>query len=233
MSNIYMDDNEKLYYKNNAKVRLLPISIILFIIVFIFAIYIILNKGKIGNYSLIKSESTVSDKIVKKYNENDKIEIKAEKKFLAYKSNETEKIEVLINDEKIDKSEISFESSNEDVLKIDDQGIVTAVSLGKATVTAKVEDLSATFDIRTIIPISSISFTSTNSTVRVGGTLQMKLIAKPSGANIETLKYTSSDEEIATVNSNGIVTGIKAGKVTITVTDLYTETSKSVNLVIK
>ena len=61
----------------------------------------------------------------------------------------------------------------------------------------------------------------------------MKLTAKPSDANIETLQYKSSDEEIATVNSNGIVTAVAPGTVTITVTDRYSELEKSVKLTIK
>ena len=61
----------------------------------------------------------------------------------------------------------------------------------------------------------------------------MKLIANPSDASIETLKYESSDETIATVNSNGIVTRVAPGNVTITVKDIYSEIEKSVKLTIK
>ena len=61
----------------------------------------------------------------------------------------------------------------------------------------------------------------------------MKLKTTPSGASVSTLKYSSSDEEIATVNANGIVTGISAGKVTITVTDEYTGKEESVDLTIR
>ena len=61
----------------------------------------------------------------------------------------------------------------------------------------------------------------------------MKLIASPSDASIESLKYESSDEEIATVNSNGIVTGVATGNVTITVKDSYSGLEKSVKLTIK
>lgn len=86
---------------------------------------------------------------------------------------------------------------------------------------------------RAIIPINSITFSATNTTIRVGKSLQMKLVASPSDASIETLKYESSDEEIATVNSNGIVTGVSSGKVKITVTDTYTGEEKSVDLTIK
>ena len=78
-----------------------------------------------------------------------------------------------------------------------------------------------------------MSFTTTNSTVRVGKDLQMKLQVTPSNASLDTLSYESSDEEIATVDSSGIVTGVAPGKVKITVYDSFTETEKTVNLTIR
>ena len=78
-----------------------------------------------------------------------------------------------------------------------------------------------------------MSFTTTNSTVRVGKDLQLKLKVTPSDADVNTIKYTSSDESIATVSPNGIVTGIAPGKVTITLFDEYTEVEKTVNLTIR
>ena len=112
-------------------------------------------------------------------------------------------------------------------------GKVGPVSVGKASITAKKDNLETSIDLRVIIPITSMTFTTTNSVVRVGKSLQMKLVAKPTDASIETLKYESSDEEIATVNSNGIVTGVSPGNVTITVTDKYSELEKSLKLTIK
>ena len=162
----------------------------------------------------------------------DFLEINVQKKYLSVKSKETESLKILLNGEEINISDVELKSSNEDVIKIVD-GTVKAVSVGKSTITAKKDDLTATIDLRGIIPIKSIQFSSTNSTVRVGKVVQMKLIASPSDASIESLKYESSDESIATVNSNGIVTGVAPGNVTITVKDSYSQIEKSVKLTIK
>ena len=50
---------------------------------------------------------------------------------------------------------------------------------------------------------------------------------------MDTLTYVSSDESVATVTSDGIVTGVAPGKVTITLTDSYSGIEKKVNLTIR
>jgi len=219
--------------KTSNSVRILPISFIIFIVLSIVALFIILNKGKILGYSLVKIETSSdggnsSEEEVKK----DKMEIEVENKYLSWKAKEDTEMTVTINGEVVDISEIEFESSNEEAIEIED-GIAKALSDGKSTITAKKDDLEAKIDLYGITPIKSMSFTSTNSTIRIGKSLQMKLVTTPVGASINTLKYESSDEEIATVNSNGIVTGVSAGKVKITVTDTYSGIEKSVNLTIR
>ncbi len=223
---------------NHSSVKILPFSIILFILLSISALFIIFNKGKVAGYSLVKIETTLDagETVTEEEPEPepDVMEIVVEQKYLSAKkkAKEEEEIQVLINGEVVPISEVELTSSNEEAIKIED-GIARAVSVGKSTITATKGDLTATTDLRAIIPITSIQFTATNSTIRVGKSLQMKLVASPSDASIETLKYESSDEEIATVNSNGIVTGVSKGKVKITVTDTYTGIEKSVNLTIR
>lgn len=221
--------------KKSSNGNMLSHSVIIFLVLSICAILIVLNKGKIGSYSLVKiqtalgSESQSSEpEEVKK----DEMVISSEKKYLSVKTKETSDLKVTINGESVALSELEIESSNEDIIKVED-GIAKAVSVGKTTITAQKDDLTATVDLRAIIPIKSIQFTTTNSVVRVGKSLQMKLIASPSDASIETLKYESSDESIATVNSNGIVTGVAPGNVTITVKDSYSDIEKSLKLNIK
>lgn len=213
-------------------VKVLP-SIIIFIILALIALIIILNKGKIGKYSLVKIQTASGSDSGKEEEPENKMEISVGQKYLSVKKKETTEVTVLINGEEVDINEVELESSNEDILKVTEDGIVKPLSVGKAKITATKDDLTASVDLRAIIPITSMTFTATNSTIRVGKSLQMKLVAKPSDASIETLKYTSSDEDIATVNNNGIVTGVAPGNVTITVTDTYTDTSKSVKLTIR
>ncbi len=209
--------------------RILVISIIIFIIVSLIALYLVLNKGHIGNYALVYTEpvSTETSTILPQ------LKLEIDKEYLSSKNKkETAKMTVIAGDETVTDG-VEFSSSDESIVKINEDNELVPVKDGRATITATYDGMDATESIRVITPIKSMTFTSTNSTVRVGKDLQMKLKVTPSDAYIDTLQYSSSDEEIALVDNSGIVTGVAPGKVTITVYDSYTETEKKVNLTIR
>lgn len=209
------------------KNRALAISIIIFIIVGIIALFLVLSKGHIGNISLIKMEHEEVEEVIPK------LTLEVENEFLSSKDKK-KTVEMTVSiDGEIVTDGVEFETSDEKIVKINKDNELVAVADGKATITARYDGIVATKDIKVITPIKSMLFSSTNSTIRVGKDLQMKLQIQPSNASTDTLKYTSSDEKIATVNQNGIVTGVSAGKVKITVYDSFTDTEKSVNLTIR
>lgn len=211
------------------KNKALKISIIIFIVVGLIALYLVLNKGHIGSISLVNTgnEGSAEEIIMPK------LTLEVENEFLSSKDKKTTVPMTVSIDGELVTEGVEFESSDEKVVKINDDNELVAVADGKATIKAIYDGIEATKDVKVITPIKSMLFSSTNSTIRVGKDLQMKLQLQPSNASTDTLKYTSSDEEIATVNQNGIVTGISAGKVKITVYDSFTDTEKSVNLTIR
>ena len=160
-----------------------------------------------------------------------KLEILVGKKYLSSKDKEELLLSATVDGEIVTQG-IEYKSSNDEIAKIEN-GKVVAVRDGKVTITGKYAGQTAETEIQVITPIKSITFTSTSRSIRVGKELQMKLQATPSDANISTLRYSSSDEKIATVNANGIVTGVSAGKVTITVKDELSGIEKSVDLTIR
>ena len=95
--------------------------------------------------------------------------------------------------------------------------VVKAVKAGKATVTVKVTpkkgkatNLKATITVKNeAIRVSGASV------IAVGETATLKTSTAPKGAAVS---FKSSDDTIATVDEKGVVTAVKAGKVTITAT---------------
>lgn len=206
----------------------LIISIIIFIVVSIIALFLVLNKGHIGKIALVPTSAEAEEEVILP-----QLTLELEKEYLSSKDKkDTSTMTVSIDGEVVTEG-VEFESSDENVVKINKDNELVPVKDGKATIKAKYDGIEATKDIKVITPIKSMTFTSTNSTIRVGKDLQMKLKVTPSDACIDTLKYSSSDESIATVDNSGIVTGVSAGKVKITVYDSYTETEKTINLTIR
>lgn len=203
------------------------ISLVVFIIACLIALYLILNKGHIGNIALVSTKPSEDEEKL-----TQTIEVSVEKDYLSSKSKEETNIVVKIDGEIVTEG-VEYASSDENILEVDESGKAIAKKDGKVTVTAKVGDIADSVDIHVLTPIKTLKFTSTSKSIKVGKELQMKLQVTPSDASIETLTYESSDEEVATVNSNGIVTGVSKGSVTITVKDSYTGEEKSVDLTIK
>lgn len=203
------------------------ITLVIFIIAAVIALCLVLNKGKVFGHSLVSIEANNSGESEVVHT----IELSAEKEYLSAKDEEELQLSVLLDGAETAEN-IEYVSSNEDVVTVEN-GIVKAVGVGDATITAKYEGAEDSIEVKGIVPIETIKFTSTSSSIRVGNELQLKLQVSPSDASIDTLIYSSSDDETATVNKNGIVTGKTKGKVVITVHDTYTGEEKSVRLTIR
>ncbi|MBQ4641026.1 MAG: Ig-like domain-containing protein [Oscillospiraceae bacterium] len=77
------------------------------------------------------------------------------------------------------------------------------------------------FDDLQILPYlnaSEVSFGGTDFMVREGSSLTLAPVFRPVGAAPATLSYVSANSAVATVDENGVVTGVKKGSTTITVT---------------
>lgn len=119
-------------------------------------------------------------------------------------------------------SQVVWSSSNESVLTVDANGLVTAVGDGDATITATVDGVSATTDTITVttpvVKVSGVKLSASNLKLAVGGEPSTLTAAvEPDNATSKNLSWSSSDPTVATV-ADGVVTPVKAGAATITVT---------------
>ena len=113
---------------------------------------------------------------------------------------------------------ITWTSSNTSVATVSSSGVVTAVKKGSAVITAKTSNgMTATCNVTVKVSVTGVTLNKTSANVNVGDNLTLVATVSPSDANNIAVTWTSSNSNIASVDSNGKVTGIKAGTATITV----------------
>ena len=116
---------------------------------------------------------------------------------------------------------ITWESSDESVLTVDQNGNLTALKAGTAIITVTTENgLTDSIEIAvTEKHIESINVSIDNSTIKEGDVAQLEVTFNPTENTdtIENITYETSNPSIATVDNNGLITGLKAGEATVTV----------------
>lgn len=121
--------------------------------------------------------------------------------------------------EAAEKLTLEWTSSNEDVATVDENGMVTAVGAGEADITASIKDanISSTTHVKVVILPTDVDAPDALE-LYTNGENEKELNAKivPEDATEVKLAYTSSDEGIATVDENGLVTAVADGECTIT-----------------
>ena len=76
-------------------------------------------------------------------------------------------------------------------------------------------DVWKKFNIIELIDIEDISIQQKRYDIKVGDSLQLQTIINPNNATYQTVYWSVDDEEYASINQNGVVTGLKTGKVTV------------------
>ena len=118
---------------------------------------------------------------------------------------------------------VTWSSSAPAVATVSDKGLVQAVSEGKTVITAQSASngkVKAECTVSVKYPIVTelqLNYTSAKICEVSSKTLQLVATVKPSDAFDKTLSWSSSDPGVATVSSDGLVTAVSSGSVTITV----------------
>jgi uncharacterized protein YjdB len=117
-----------------------------------------------------------------------------------------------------DKS-LTWVSADENVATVSSKGVVTIVSVGSTTVTVTCNDdpsVTASVPVRGLELAQSVAFDSDLYSLFLNGTVQLNPIVLPDTTTDKTVTYKVANRKIATVDENGLVTGVKGGKTTVT-----------------
>lgn len=112
---------------------------------------------------------------------------------------------------------VSWASSDETVATVSETGLVSALTEGPVIISAVATDgsfeqgsISLTV---TKIPVNSITVSNLNANneIEVGNSMQITYTVSPANATFAAVTFSSSDESIATIDENGVITAISSG----------------------
>lgn len=135
-----------------------------------------------------------------------------------------EQLVAFISPSDADITDVRWSSSNSAVASVGAlTGVVTANASGTATITVTTVDgdFTASCEVTVIKPITTLTFANDSYAINKGQTLSLIPSRIPADADPEVLTYECSDTTIATIDENGLLTGVGHGIVTVTVTSKY------------
>lgn len=111
---------------------------------------------------------------------------------------------------------IVWQSSDPAIAAVDQNGTVTAVAPGTATITASCGEITAECGIHVGRATELVQLSSHTLTLAVGDSSLLQYVIYPTDNNYDTLSWVSSDDAVATIDQSGMVTAVAPGTATIT-----------------
>ncbi len=136
---------------------------------------------------------------------------------------ETQQLTAVISPNDATNKSVVWTTSDESIATVDEDGLVTAIAYGTATVTATTVDggytASSSVDVNFVeTPVTGISVTPTSAVIEPDETITLDAILEPVYASNQIVYWSSDNESVATVSGSGVVTAISEGVAMITVT---------------
>lgn len=133
-------------------------------------------------------------------------------------------------DDLVDKLGMSYTSSDPNVLTVDENGNITAVGIGTAEVAMSSKDGKITTSKVVEVVVTPVSLDMVDRitlTKEKNSKAKLEAVVQPEDATHVEIEFTSSNEDVATVNSDGEINAVDVGEATITAsikeTDLTAE----------
>ena len=131
---------------------------------------------------------------------------------------ETQQITAVVSPDNATDKTLEWTSDNENVAVVDADGVVTATGRGTAIISATAASgVTASLTVNVLVPSTGIAFAEDTLEIEKGSSLRPEIVLTPADSTDE-LFWASSDEDVAVVDENGVITAIEKGQAVITVT---------------
>lgn len=140
--------------------------------------------------------------------------------------------------ENADSSEMPFiwESADSEIATVNSSGLVKGIKEGQTHITVYAKVSSGILKRAQIIvnrhpiPLEAIILDKEEVTILKGKSIQVKATPQPIDANYEAFEWSSHNEQVATVDKNGLIKGINVGNTTVTVESGEIKSEVTVNI---
>ena len=174
----------------------------------------------IGNYinSIYSGYTATGTETVGKVSQVPVKGVTLDKTTLELTAGTTGQLIAKLNPEDATDQSVTWSSSNPAAVKVEN-GKLTALAEGNATITAKCGEKSAFCTVtvqKAEVLAESVTLDQTTMELTVNGTGKLTATVKPDETTVKTIQWSSSDEAVATVGADGTVTALKEGSAVIT-----------------
>ena len=155
--------------------------------------------------------------------------IKLDKNSVSIIENEEVSLIASVMPEDATNQTVSWSSSDESIVSVDQNGVITAIKPGEAVITASTAngEFTATCDVEVLKAITGFELDQSSLLLIEGKTAKLTAAVEPEDAYNTTVTWTSSDESIVTVDEEGNITAVKAGEAVITASTAGGEFTKT------
>ena len=132
---------------------------------------------------------------------------------------EDTKLQVTIHPQEASNNKLEYISSNPQVATIDNEGNIKAISSGTTIITVKSPEygVQSEIQIQVYSKVTGIMIDQKDINMVVGDNFKINAYIEPDDANNKNVIYKSGNEEIATIDENGIITANKEGDTIVTI----------------
>ena len=144
-------------------------------------------------------------------------------KTVTLEEGETQQLSATVAPSNATDKSVTYASKAQGIASVDDDGLVTAKVAGTAEIVVTTADgeFKDTCTVTVKEPVKNVtgvSIAPKTNNLEVGATRQLNVTIEPSDADNQDVTYKSSDDDIASVDGDGLVTANTDGEATITVT---------------
>lgn len=150
------------------------------------------------------------------------ISIALDNNTLVLKRNQSKALQVTSNFEDIGENNIIWSSSDNEIVSVNETGLITANNAGEAMITAATRwgNNTASCAVSVIVPVTGIQLDQEQVVISSGSSKQLFAVIAPDDATNQGVTWTSSNPETVSVNEDGLITAKRIGTTTVTATSV-------------